>query len=312
MQVLSDWQSFPPALRGGVLCVGNFDGVHVGHAAMLTIARAQATARGISFTIMTFDPHPSALLKPDSPRPPLSTLSQRQELLAAFSPDALLVIPTTREFLSLSADDFLRDVVRGPKGIGASVLVEGPTFTYGKGAKGTVENLQTQAPALGLQTVIVPTQEQSLSDLTVINVSSTVIRWLISQGRMADATRALGRPYTLRGTVVHGRHRGQTIGIPTANLQTPQLVPAPGVYAGHVLVGGTTYLTAVSVGDNPTFDGQTTTVEAFLLDFSGDLYGQTIDVAFHHWIREMYTFAGIPPLLAQMQRDVAWTRRVMN
>jgi riboflavin kinase / FMN adenylyltransferase len=189
--------------------------------------------------------------------------------------------------------------------------VEGSGFTYGRGAKGTVETLREQGRALGVEAIIVPTQEQSLSDLTVINVSSTVIRWLVGQGRVADAARALGRPYTLRGTVVHGQHRGRTIGIPTANLQTSQLIPAAGVYAGQVLAGGAAYTAAISVGVNATFQSATTTVEAYLLDFSGDLYGQTIDVAFHRWVRDMHTFAGVAPLVRQMQRDVAWTRRVM-
>jgi riboflavin kinase / FMN adenylyltransferase len=313
MQVHTDWQSFPPDLRGGVLCVGNFDGVHVGHAAMLATGRAQATARHRPFTIMTFDPHPSTLLKPDTPRPPLTTVAQKHELLAEFSPDVLLVIPTTRVFLSLSAEDFLRQVVRGQgtSGVGATLLIEGRSFTYGRGAKGTIDTLQSEGPALGLEAIIVPTQEQSLSDMTIINVSSTAIRWLASQGRVADAARALGRPYTLRGTVVHGQHRGRTIGVPTANLQTPQLIPAPGVYAGRVVVDGKPYAAAISVGVNATFQSTATTVEAYLLDFSGDLYGRTLDVAFHAWLRDMYIFGGVTPLVTQMQRDIAWTRRAM-
>jgi riboflavin kinase/FMN adenylyltransferase len=232
------------------------------------------------------------------------------ELLAAFAPDVLLVAPTTPEFLAMGAEDFLRDIVRGEgTGIGAALLVEGPTFTYGQGAKGTVETLKAQGAACGFATLIVPTQEQSLTDMTVVNVSSSVIRWLIGQGRVADAGRALGRPYTLRGVVVEGAKRGHQIGIPTANIQSPQLIPAPGVYAGVATVNGRAYGAAISVGDNPTFAGRKTTVEAHLLDFSADLYGRTIDVAFCRWVREMLSFAGAGPLAAQMRRDVAWTRR---
>ena len=159
--------------------------------------------------------------------------------------------------------------------------------------------------------MIVPTQEASLTDLTVVNVSSSVIRWLIAQGRVADAGRALGRPYALRGEVVVGARRGGTIGFPTANLRTPQLVPAAGVYAGTAMVDGRTYWAASSVGDNPTFEGGKTTIEAHLLDFSGDLYGRTIEVALCRWVREMLVFAGVGPLTDQMRRDVEWTRRVL-
>lgn len=313
MKVLNDWQAFPPAFRGGVLCVGNFDGVHLGHAKMLSTGRAEAFARGIPFTIMTFDPHPSLLLKPNVPRPPLTTAAQRQELLAGFSPDVLLIVPTTREFLSITADNFLKQIVTGDaiSGIGARLLVEGSTFTYGRSAAGTVETLQTVGPAMGFETIIIPTQEQSLTDLTVAKVSSTLIRWFINHGRVADAGRALGRPFTIRGTVVEGAKRGRTIGFPTANLQTPQLVPSPGVYAGQAVVAGKRHRAAISIGNNPTFEGAATTLEAYLLDFEGDLYGTTLDVEFHRWVREMAAFSGVEPLVAQMHRDVAWTRQVI-
>jgi riboflavin kinase/FMN adenylyltransferase len=312
MQVLQDWRLFPQASRGGVLCVGNFDGVHVGHAQMLATGRAEAKARGKAFTIMTFEPHPSVFLKPGVPRFPLATLAQRIELLGTFSPDVLVVVPTTPEFLAMGAEDFLRDIVRGNgAGLGAALLVEGPTFTYGQGAKGTVETLQAQGAGYGFATLIVPAQEQALTDMTVINVSSSVIRWLIGQGRVADAGRALGRPYVLRGVVVEGAKRGRAIGFPTANLRTEQLIPAAGIYAGTVTVEGRVHGAAISVGDNPTFAGRTTTVEAHVLDFSEDLYGRTIDIAFHRWVREMLVFGGAGPLVAQMRRDVEWTRRVL-
>ncbi len=314
MKVLNDWQAFPPELRGGVLCVGNFDGVHLGHAKMLSTGRAEASARGIPFTIMTFDPHPSLLLKPDVPRPPLTTMAQREELLAGFSPDVLLVIPTTRAFLSITADEFLGKIVtgQGGAGIGARMMVEGSTFTYGRGAAGTVQTLRAAGPTMGFETVIIPTQEQSLTDLTVAKVSSSLIRWLIGHGRVADAGRALGRPYTIRGTVIEGAKRGRTIGFPTANLQATQLLPAAGVYAGEAQVGGKRHRAAISIGDNPTFPGAATTLEAFLLDFDGDLYGATLDLAFHRWVREMAAFSGVGPLVAQMNRDVAWTRQIIQ
>ena len=301
---------FPEKLRGGVLCVGNFDGVHLGHARMLSTGREEATRRGRPFTIMTFDPHPAVILKPATTRHPLTTALQRRELLTGFSPDVLLVVPTTREFLSITAEDFLAQVVAGA--MGATLMVEGPTFTFGRGAKGTPATLAAEGARFGFETLIVPTQEQSLMDLTLVNVSSSVIRWLIQQGRVADAARCLGRPYALRGTVIQGARRGREIGFPTANLKTEQLIPAPGVYAGKAGAGGREYRAAISIGDNPTFPGSPSTVEAYLLDFDADLYGQTIDIAFHWYLRDMYAFGGVEPLVKQIALDVEQTRRLIS
>jgi riboflavin kinase / FMN adenylyltransferase len=315
MKVLNDWKTFPRELHGGVLCIGNFDGVHVGHARMLERGRDEARRRGTSFAIFTFEPHPSVVLKPGLVRHPLTTARQRESLLASFSPDVLLMVEPTPEFLSMTASAFLRDVVHGDgsHGLGAKVLVEGPTFTFGRGAKGTVATLQQEGAALGFQTIVVPTQEQSLTDLTVVKVSSSVIRWLIGQGRVADAQRALGRPYTMEGRVVEGAKRGREIGFPTANIQTEQLVPAAGVYAGRARVEGSEYVAAISIGDNPTFGSSAgTTVEAYLLDFEGNVYGKTMEVEFHKWVREMISFSGVGPLVAQMKEDVKWTRQVIS
>ena len=222
-------------------------------------------------------------------RHPLTTARQREGLLARFSPDILLMVEPTPAFLSITAGDFLKDVVRGDEksGLGATVLVEGPTFTFGRGAKGNIATLQQEGPTLGFETMVVPTQEQSLADMTMVKVSSSLIRWLIGQGRVADAARALGRPYTLEGRVVEGAKRGRALGFPTANIQTGQLVPAAGVYAGRARVEGRDHVAAISVGDNPTFgSGAASTVEAYLLDFDGDLYGKRMELEFHRWVRK--------------------------
>ena len=306
MQTLRDISAFPDALRGGVLCIGNFDGVHVGHTRMLSTARTLASARNVPLTVLTFDPHPTTILFPKTSRPPLTTLAQREEYLGRLSPDVLLVAPTTREFLAMPAEDFLRDIVRGK--LGASHIVEGPTFTFGRGAKGDNALLQARGAELGFATTIVETAEITLSDLQRANVSSSVIRWLVQHGRVLDAATGLGRPFTLRGSVAEGKKRGRTIGFPTANLQTTQVLPAPGVYAGRAIVDGAAHRAAISVGTNPTFAGAATTVEAYLLDFSGDLYGKTIDVEFHRYVREMLTFSGVETLVRQMNLDVAIAR----
>jgi riboflavin kinase/FMN adenylyltransferase len=312
MKVIRDWRGFAEAggKRGGVLSVGNFDGVHVGHAAMLSAGRAEATRRGVGFTIMTFDPHPGVVLGKGD-RPPLITLEQKIELLAAFGAEVLIVIQTTREFLGMEPEIFLREVVTGGGGgaVGAAVMVEGATFTFGRGAKGNVRMLQERGAEFGIEVVVTPTREVVLSDLMVVNVSSSLVRWLIGQGRVADAAKCLGRAYALRGKVVEGAKRGRTIGFPTANVACEQLLPAAGIYGGWAkLADGRVFKAATSVGTNPTFDGKATTVEAFLLDFSGDLYGQVMEVGFERWVREMYTFGGVEPLVRQMERDVAEVR----
>ena len=312
MQILTDYRVFPPALRGGVLCIGNFDGVHIGHARMLTTGRDLARDRQVKipFTIMTFDPHPSAILHPDKPRLALSTPALRQELLAAFNPDILLVIPTSKEFLATPPEIFLADIVH--TAIGATHIVEGQSFTYGRGAKGTIETLQSQGPHYGFATSLVPSVEITMAEMIRVAVSSSTIRWLIENGRVLDAALALGRPYTLRGPIVEGQKRGRSIGYPTANLQTPQLLPAAGIYAGRAVVAGRSHVAAISVGTNPTFAGAQTTVEAHFLDFDADIYGQTIDLEFHRYIREMHTFGGVAPLVRQMARDVALTRQLIR
>jgi riboflavin kinase/FMN adenylyltransferase len=313
MKVISDWQAFSGEWRGGVLCVGNFDGVHVGHRRMLETGRAEAARRGVAFTVMTFDPHPGVILRPGAGRLPLTTFEQRRELLERSGADVLLVVPPTREFLAMEAEAFLSEVVRGA--LGATVMVEGASFTFGRGAKGTVEMLKQRGRELGIEAVIVPTEQVALSDLTLVGVSSSLIRWLVEQGRVADTGKCLGRPYALRGEVVHGAQRGRTIGYPTANVATGQLLPGAGVYAGRALVEGKSYVAAISVGTNPTFHppaGTLPTVEAYLLDFAGDLYGKVIEVEFVRWVRETMAFGGVEALVKQIAADVAVTRNVMQ
>jgi riboflavin kinase/FMN adenylyltransferase len=306
MITIQDSKDFPADKRGGVLCVGNFDGVHVGHQRMLRAGRDLARAKGVAFTIMTFEPHPNVILKPGTARFPLTTLDQRVELLGGFSPDVLVVVPTSKEFLSMPAEDFLGEVVRGR--IGATHFVEGPTFTFGRGAKGDVEMLKARGGEFGFGVTIIETVEIVLTDLLRAKVSSSAIRWLVENGRVVDAGTALGRPYALRGVVAHGAKRGRAIGFPTANLQTGQLTPIAGVYAGAAVVDGARHRAAISIGANPTFDGKVTTVEAYLLDFDGDIYGQVMELEFHRYLREMVKFSGVEPLVRQMKLDVEQTR----
>ncbi len=307
MWLINHATEFPAGAKQSVLCVGNFDGVHLGHQRMLADAKSIARKRNLHFVVMTFHPHPLHILRPNLPRHPLMTVTQRMEILRRFEPDVLWVVKTDQDFLDMTADEFMQNIM--VKTIAAKVVVEGGNFTFGKAAQGTVNTLQDNGQSFGWETIIVPTQQAVLQDLSQVDVSSSLIRWLISQGRVADATRLMGRPYCLRGTVSRGAGRGTTIGYPTLNIQCEQLLPAPGVYAGQAIIAEQTYPAAISVGNNPTFNGTTLTVEAFVLDFSGSVYDQQVDVQFTRWLRDQYRFSGIEALKAQIQRDVEQIRR---
>ncbi len=303
MVIIHDASEFPVTAKAAVLCIGNFDGVHLGHQRMLSEGRRLATERQLHFVVMTFDPHPMQLLRPTQPRQPLMTTQQRLAALRRFAPDVLWMVKTDQTFLNITADAFMRNIIAGI--IGARVIVEGGNFTFGKGAEGSVNTLRQKSTEFNWETIIIPTQQAVLRDLSLVDVSSSLLRWLIHHGRMTDAQRLLGHPYTLRGQVGHGAGRGKIMGYPTVNIKTQQLLPAHGVYAGQAMIAGHTYSAAISVGVNPTFHGTQTTVEAFLLDFSQSVYDQEVDIALISWIRDQYKFAAPEALTAQIQRDVA-------
>jgi riboflavin kinase/FMN adenylyltransferase len=303
MVLIHDANEFPVAAKEAVLCIGNFDGVHLGHQRMLSEGRRLASERQLNFVVMTFDPHPMQLLRPAQGRQPLMTTRQRLESLQKFAPEVLWIVKTDQAFLSMTADAFMSDIMAGI--IGARVIVEGSNFTFGQAAAGSVDTLRRKSGEFHWETIVIPTQQAVLQDLSIVDVSSSLIRWLIVHGRVTDAQRLLGQCYTLRGTVAHGEGRGKIMGYPTINLQTQQLPPAHGVYAGQALIAGQRYAAAISVGANPTFNGTRTTVEAFLLNFSQSVYDQEVEIAFVSWIRDQYKFAGPDALAAQIQRDVA-------
>ena len=298
---------FPESAKQSVLCVGNFDGVHLGHQRMLAEAKSLAHKRNLHFVVMTFHPHPLCILRPNLPRQPLMTVAQRRDILQDFEPDVLWIVQTVQKFLDMTADQFMQHIMVDT--IGARAVVEGGNFTFGKGAQGTVNTLREKGPNFGWDTIIVPTQQAVLQDLSQVDVSSSLIRWLINHGRVSDANRLMGRSYSLRGIVAHGAGRGTTLGYPTVNIQCEQLLPAPGVYAGKAVIGRQTYAAAISVGSNPTFNGTAITVEAFVLDFSGSIYEQQVDVQFTRWLRDQYKFSGAEALTAQIKRDVDQIRQ---
>lgn len=294
----------PDAFRGGIVCIGNFDGVHRGHAVLLRAARALATPFQAPVVAVTFEPHPLALLAPERFQPPLTTTSDRATLLHTVGADHVVVLQTTPELLALSPEYFFETIIQ--QALHARGMVEGFNFRFGHQRAGDNELLRQLCHAHHLAFDVVP--EFALAGQTV---SSSLVRDALVRGDISTARTLLNRDYTIRGTVAVGAQRGRTLGFPTANLEAvPTLLPCDGVYAVGVRTRGTTYLGAANVGPNPTFGEQARKIEIHLLDFHGDLYGTTLDVAFYEFIRPTRTFADGAALIDQLRHDVDTVRRV--
>jgi riboflavin kinase/FMN adenylyltransferase len=301
---LDGLRRLPP---GAVVSIGNFDGIHLGHEAILARARAlRAQSSAPAVAVVTFEPHPLTVLRPEAAPPRLTPPGLKQSLLTERGVDALVTLPPAREVLDLTAEKFweiLRDEVR------PSHLVEGRSFNFGKGRRGSVQRLVEWSAGTAVRVHVVEPVSVVLLDFTIVPVSSSLIRWLLFNGRVRDAAICLGRPYVVEGPVVRGHQRGRALGMPTANLAcTDQLVPADGVYAGRCEVDGRSYAAAVSIGTLPTFGENQRQVEAYLEGFSGDLYGRSLRVELIDWVREQRKFGGVDALKAQMAKDLVVVR----
>ena len=297
MSLMRDWQSLE-SVQGGYATIGNFDGVHRGHQAMLNVLTSRARAENVSAIAVTFDPHPISLLRPDATPPALTTIEHRAELLHRFGVDVTLVLHTDRNLLALTADEFFDSIVRNK--LKARGLVEGPNFFFGRNRSGNITVLRTLCNDHGLSFDVAPpaTVDEQL-------VSSSVIRSLLETGQMGHAVRLLGHHYRISGRVGTGAQRGRTIGFPTANLvDAGTLVPANGVYAGCVLIDGRRHAAAINIGPNPTFGEAAQKIEVYLVDFQGDLYGQILDVDFVDRVRDVRRFSGVDELKSQLTQDV--------
>ncbi len=293
--------------------IGNFDGVHVGHAALVRRCREVAGRQG-RVCVLAFDPHPMTQLKPVAAPPRISTFEQRAEWLKAAGADEVIRLTPDAELLGKTAEDFLAWLAAT---YAPGFVIEGDDFHFGKARRGNIATLKAEGPRLGFRVEVVPPVEVSLSDHSIVRASSSMVRWLLSQGRVADASRLLGRPYELAGVVVYGDRRGRTIGYPTANLSTECVLPADGVYAGEAMTpDGRWFAAAINVGTRPTFDGVERRLEAHLLDatkFGEDpVYNWAIRVRLVSWLRDDLKFDGVESLVAQIERDCARTRAVMG
>jgi len=308
MRWLDHREPIVEALRGAVIALGNFDGFHRGHQAVAGEAIAWAHAEGRPSIIATFDPHPVRFFKPDVPPFRLTTLEQRQELYLAAGATAMLVFHFDGELAGTSAEDFIRDILI--ERFGAHGVVTGSDFTFGKGAKGNVELLRTLGSELGLQSRVVDAIKGGGEV-----VSSSRIRDALREGNPGRAADLLTRPFAIRGIVEHGDKNGRKLGYPTANLAIDKyLRPKYGVYSvtGKVLATGEELQGAANIGIRPQFDPPKELLEPHFFDFSGDLYGQEIEVAFHHFLRGEAKFDGLDELIAQMDKDCAEARRLLS
>jgi riboflavin kinase / FMN adenylyltransferase len=294
-----------------VVALGNFDGVHLGHQVVVRRAVEEARSRGLRAVAVTFDPHPRAVLRPGSEPKLLTVLEVREELLLGCGVDEVRVIRFDLELSKKSPRDFVREVLVGE--LGAGVVVVGENFRFGYKASGDVKDLDRHMRDAGGEAYAVPTYV--LGDAgSGEAINSTRIRMLLHDGEAREAARLLGRPYSLRGVVVEGDKRGHALGFPTANVLpgSVALVPGRGVYAGHVRVGEERYGACTNVGVAPTFERRESRVEAYLLNYEGDLYGEVIDVTFEERLRPEKQFSGVYELKEQIARDVAEARRVVG
>lgn len=297
----------PESLRGAIIALGNFDGFHLGHQAVAGEAIAWARAEGRPAIIATFDPHPVRYFAPDAPPFRLTTLDQRSELFEAAGADAMLVFAFGKELASTSAEDFIRELL--VHRLGAAGVVTGEDFTFGKGRGGNVALLAEFGATLGLRARAVgPVSEDGAV------VSSSRIRDALRSGDCGEATHLLTRPFAIRGLVEHGAKLGRSIGYPTANLRLGNyLRPAYGIYAvTGLLPGGQVVHGAANLGIRPSFDPPIELLEPYFFDFSGDLYGQEIEVALHHYLRPEAKFDSLEALTAQMEQDCLTARKLLS
>lgn len=309
MQIVTDWTGVEAALRGASAAMGNFDGVHTGHRAVINAARRP----GLPLGVVTFEPHPRQVFAPDAPPFRLMNAESRRNRLARLGVDILYELPFSRDLASLGAEEFARRVLS--EGLGLRHVVVGADFRFGKGRAGTAEGLAALGAALGFEVTI---QRLIGGEAGAEGgaISSTAIRTALAEGRVADATAMLGHRHRIDGEVLHGQKRGRELGYPTANMAVEGLhLPRLGVYAVKVEVMSGPhqglYDGVASLGVRPMFGQNAPNFEVHLFDFTGDLYGTHLSVALVDYLRPEAKFDGLPALIAQMDADSARARAIL-
>jgi riboflavin kinase / FMN adenylyltransferase len=301
-----DWRETAPGVcRDGTATVGNFDGVHRGHAALVAELRTRAAELGVPAVALTFDPHPRDLLRPDLAVPPLTTPADRIRLLHEAGADHVLVLRTTSDLLHLTAKEFFTQVLQ--ERLAVKALVEGKSFGFGRNREGNIDTLAELCRSAGILLTVMPP--------VVIDggeASSSRVRNCVLMGDVEETAKVLGRPHRLHGTTAVGQRRGRTLGFPTANLHPLfNLAPGDGVYAVRAYVGQEMWPGAANVGPNPTFGEDARKVEVHLIGFAGDLYGRPLAVDFVRRLRDIRPFQGPDDLVKQLKRDVIDARRAL-
>lgn len=323
MELVTTTREVPVRGSGNLVAIGKWDGVHLAHQEILSALVAEARRTGGQAVAVGFHPLPMAVLRPESAPPMLQTLPERAEAMARMGVDVHLAFPFDPSFAALSPEEFVRDILVGQ--LRATQVMVGFNFTFGRGGKGTAEMLRQLCEPYGI-----PVRIFDPVRIAGENVSSTEVRFYVAEGKMEAAARLLGRPFAIRGTVIHGDKRGRQIGYPTANisLEGGRLLPAGGVYVARVtLLGqpeeanlprtvsprrGPAHGAMLNLGRRPTFNGTELRCEAHLFDYSGDLYGQEVQVEFLHHLRSEKSFAGLDALKAQLAADEQAAREFLQ
>jgi riboflavin kinase / FMN adenylyltransferase len=307
MKILQGIRQLPKPMMKSVLTIGNFDGVHLGHRALIDEVLKRSRASRIPSVVMTFDPHPMKVLHPDRHLKRLFSVEDQQHQFEKLGVDVLVVEPFSREFSQLSPSQYIDEWIVNP--FHPELLVVGHDFNFGANRAGTLSFLGDRAGELGFELLVLPPVS-----IDGVVVSSSKVREAVCKGDVAQAAKLLGRNFYLEGIIEKGAGRGRTIGVPTANLRTPaELVPALGVYAAVAELNGKRYGAAVNIGHNPTFqtEGQVS-IEAHLLDFSSDIYGVPMKLEFVQRIRDEQKFANVEALTSQIKNDIEKSKQIIS
>lgn len=304
MQIFRDWRGLPEAARGGAVALGNFDGVHLGHASVIRVAHAARPDRPAA--VLTFEPHPREFFRPQDPPFRLTLSHERALALAALGVQIVYELPFDANFAQLSAGQFVSDVL--VQGLGAAHLACGTDFAFGHRRGGSTSFLTERAEALGIGLSLVPPVTDAEGP-----ISATRIRRLLQDGYPERAAELLGRPFSIRGEVMHGDRRGRTIGFPTANIALGRhLEPARGVYAVTVRMDGTLVKGVANIGQRPTVGGTESRLEVHLFDYAGDLYGAELTVELRSFLREERKFESFEALRRQIAEDAGQARGLLD
>jgi len=306
MRIVTGREVFNKNFEKSVVTIGNFDGVHLGHIGLFRRLKEYSGAHGLPSVVVSFEPHPLKILAPVSAPNRITTFEQKLALIAESGIDCLVVIPFSLELSQMSADSFVREILC--RSLGMAHIIIGHDYAFGRGRHGNFETLQQLGADLDF----------TLEDLDPIGegdliYSSSLARNRISTGDMSAVAGILGRYYMISGTVVHGRDIGHALGFPTANISSSnEMIPPDGVYAVMVSLAGRLVQGACNIGFNPTFEGRERTIEVFLLDFSGQIYGQEISVYFVHRLRDVKKFDSVAELKDTISQDVEATRQILG